>query len=204
MAAGTPGQATTPADRTLVYLVRHGQTPLNESGVLRGLLDPPLDETGHLQARRLGTVLGPRMPSIVVTSPLLRARQTAQPVADRAGRDVATDRRLLDRDYGQWTGTDREAVVAQWGSVDDAPGVEPLPVVLERAVRGLTDIARRSRGGTAVVVSHDAVNRQLLAAFDAGLGDPGTLPQDNGCFNTLELRGDSWTVLGVNELPAEP
>jgi broad specificity phosphatase PhoE len=95
---------------------------------------------------------------------------------------VTTDGRLLDRDYWQWTGTDREAVVARWGSVDDAPGVEPLPVVRERAVRGLTDIARRSRGGTAVVVSHDAVNRQLLVAFDAGPGDPGTLPQDNGCF----------------------
>jgi broad specificity phosphatase PhoE len=90
------------------------------------------------------------------------------------------------------------------GSVDDAPGVEPLPVVRERAVRGLTDIARRCRGGTVVVVSHDAVNRQVLVAFDAGLGDPGTLPQDNGCFNTLELRGDSWSVLRVNELPAEP
>jgi broad specificity phosphatase PhoE len=143
------------------------------------------------------------MPS-VVASPLLRARQTAQPVAERAGRGVTTDARLLDRDYGQWTGIDRESVVAQSGSVDDAPGVEPLPVVRERAVQGLTDIARRSRGGTAVVVNHDAVNRQLLAAFDGGLGDPGTLPQDNGCFNTLELRGGSWTALSVNELLAAP
>ena len=33
--------------RTVVYLVRHGQTPLNESGVLRGLADPPLDEAGR-------------------------------------------------------------------------------------------------------------------------------------------------------------
>jgi len=204
MAAGTSGHATAPADRTLVYLVRHGQTPLNESGVLRGLLDPPLDDAGYLQAGRLGALLGPRMPFVIVASPLLRARQTAQPVADRAGRDVTTDGRLLDRDYGQWAGTDREAVAARWGSVDDAPGVEPLPVVRERAVRGLTDIARRSRAATAVVVSHDAVNRQLLVAFDAGLGDPGTLPQDNGCFNTLRLQGDSWSVLRVNELPAEP
>jgi broad specificity phosphatase PhoE len=204
MAAGTSGEPTAPADCTQVYLVRHGQTPLNESGVLRGLLDPPLDEAGHLQAGRLGAVLGPQMPSVIVTSPLLRARQTAQPVADRAGREVTTDRRLLDRDYGRWTGTDRETVVARWGSVDDAPSVEPVRAVRERAVRGLTDIAQRSRGGTAVVVSHDAVNRQLLVAFDAGLGDPDTIPQDNGCFNTLELRGDSWTVRSINELPAEP
>jgi broad specificity phosphatase PhoE len=172
--------------------------------VLRGLLDPPLDETGRLQAGRLGAVLSPRMPSLVVASPLLRARQTAQPIAGRADRDVTTDRRLIDPDYGQWAGTDGESVVAQWGSVDNAPGVEPAQAVRERAVRGLTDIAQRSRGGTAVVVGHDAVNRQLLAALDAGLGDPDTSPQDNGCFNTLELRGDSWAVLSVNELPAEP
>jgi broad specificity phosphatase PhoE len=113
MAAGTSGEATAPADCALVYLVRHGQTPLNESGVLRGLLGPPLDQAAHLQAGRLGAALGPQRSS-VVASPLLRARQTAQPVAERAGREVATDRRLLDRDYGQWTGTDRESVVAQW------------------------------------------------------------------------------------------
>ncbi len=59
MAAGTSGEATGPADCTLVYLVRHGQTPLNESGVLWGLLDLPLYEAGRLQAGRLGAALGP-------------------------------------------------------------------------------------------------------------------------------------------------
>lgn len=53
----------------------------------------------------------------------------------------------------------------------------------------------------AVVVSHDAVNRQVLAAFDAGLGDPGAIPQDNGCFSTLEWRDGRWAVLSVNERP---
>jgi len=204
MTATTPDDAGDPADRTLVYLVRHGQTPLNAAGVLRGLLDPSLDETGRDQARRLGAALGPALPSAVVASPLRRARQTAQPVADRAGREVTTDQRLIDRDYGQWAGHSRESVAAQWGSVDDAPGVEPMPEVRDRAVRGLTDIARRGRGGTVVAVSHDVVNRELLAAFDAALGDLDEIPQDNGCFNTLELRGEEWVVLSVNELPAEP
>jgi hypothetical protein len=45
---------------------------------------------------------------------------------------------------------------------------------------GLTDIARRSRGGTAVAASHDAVDRRLLVAFDAGQ-DPGTFRQDDEC-----------------------
>ena len=62
MAAGTSAEPTGPADCTLVYLVRHGQTPLNESGVLRSLLDPPLDEAGHLQAGRLGWCWAPAGP----------------------------------------------------------------------------------------------------------------------------------------------
>jgi broad specificity phosphatase PhoE len=189
------------AGRTLVYLARHGQTPLNTSDVLRGLADPPLDETGQEQARRLGAALGPRNPSVVAASPLRRAVQTARPVADRAGLDVVTDQCLLDRDYGPCTGVSEETVIARWGSVDNAPGVEAKSAVRDRAVGGLTDLARRCRGGMVVVVSHDAVNRQVLAAFDPGLGDPDAIPQDNGCFNTLELRDGTWAVLSVNEIP---
>ena len=194
-------QTADSADRTVVYLARHGQTPLNESGALRGLANPPLDEAGREQARRLGIALGPRSPCLVVASPLRRATETAQPVADRAGLPVTTDQRLIDRDYGPWTGTDKESVAARWGSVDDAPGVEPQAAVRDRAVAGLTDIARRHRGATVVVVSHDAVNRQVLAAFCPDLGEPGTLPRDNGCFNTLERQDGTWTVLAVNEIP---
>ncbi len=204
MAAGLSAHAGGLAGRTVVYLVRHGQTRLNETGVLRGLLDPPLDEAGLRQACRLAAALGPQLPCAVVASPLLRATQTAQPVADRAGLRVTIDERLLDRDYGQWAGGDRESVAAQWGSVENAPGVESLAAVRDRAMGALTGIGRRSHGGAAVVVSHDAVNRQVLVAFDPGLGDPSTLPQDNGCFNTLEMWSDRWRVLGVNELPAQP
>jgi broad specificity phosphatase PhoE len=204
MAAGNMGGPGESTGRTVVYLARHGQTALNESGVLRGLADPPLDQAGQEQARRLGAALGPRGLCAVIASPLLRARQTAQPVADRAGTQVATDQCLLDRDYGPWTGVSREEVAGRWGSVDQAPGVEPRSAVRDRAVKGLAAIAQRNGGGTVVLVSHDAVNREVLVALDAELGEPDALPQDNGCFNLLEWRSDGWTILSVNELPAGP
>jgi broad specificity phosphatase PhoE len=197
------GQATERADRTIVYLARHGRTPLNESDVLRGLADPSLDEVGREQARRLGATLCGRNPSAIIASPLRRAVQTAQPAAECAGLEVATDQRLVDRDYGPWTGESHQSVIDRWGSVDEAPGVEPRSAVRDRAVAGLTDIGRRNRGRTVVVVSHDAVNRQVLVAFDPGLGDPDAVPQENGCFNTLELRDGRWAVLTVNEFPAD-
>src|SRR5271155_5197536 len=78
-------------------------------------LPPPLDEPGRRQAQRLGSVLGPRGLAAVFSSPLLRARQTAQPVGGRAGLEVAVDQCLLDRDYGPWTGISHELVTDRWG-----------------------------------------------------------------------------------------
>ena len=46
-----------------------------------------------------------------------------------------------ERGWSWERGTDRQAVAARWGSVDNAPGVEPLPAVRDRAVRGLTNTA---------------------------------------------------------------
>lgn len=201
MAAHTADGPAGAAGCTTVYLVRHGQTPLNETDVLRGLADPPLDEAGQQQARRLSAALSPRRPSAVFASPLHRAVQTAAPVAEHASLPVVVDERLGDRDYGPWTEVSKDDVVARWGSVDDAPGVEPASTVRARAVAGLTDIARRHRGDTVVVVSHDAVNCQVLSALDESLGAPDQIPQANGCFNRLELRGGNWAVRSLNEVP---
>ncbi len=186
---------------TRIYLVRHGRTALNAAGVLRGHLDPELDAVGLNQASALGEVLGRLELRLVVSSPLQRAVETASAVACRAGLEVETDRRLIDRDYGAWAGQPRELLITRFGSVNDAPGVESEDVVLIRAMDALDDARRRATGGDAVVVSHDAVNTVLLTTIDERLGDSTTLVQDTGCFNVLEYRVHSWSVLSVNNAP---
>ena len=194
---GVPGLAR-------IYLARHGRTALNAAGALRGHLDPPLDAVGRQQAEWLGVALGDRGVRLVVASPLRRAVETAQAVATRAHVGVEIDPRLIDRDYGRWAGQSKEAVAAQWGSLDDAPGVEPSAEVRARAWEALADIARQARGEVAVVVSHDAVNRLTLATLGSGLGDPDQFPQETGCFNTLDYLDGHWTVLSVNAVPGSP
>lgn len=116
---------------------------------------------------------------------------------------VTADQHLIDRDYGPWTGKSKQAVVDRWGSIDNAPGVEPLPEIRHRAVVGLTGIARRWPGRTVIAVSHDAVNREVLLDFGAGFPDHDTVPQDNGCYNTLEYTTAGWAVTAVNQRPAQ-
>ena len=194
------------ADVARIYLARHGRTALNAAGALRGHIDVPLDPVGQRQVQILGAVLAGRRPQLVVSSPLRRAIQTAEAVADRAGLDVQVDERLIDRQYGEWAGVGVTDVVARWGSLDAAPGVEPAVEVRDRVLAALNDIAKSTAGAAAVVVSHDAVNRIAIAALGPSFGAPDDLPQETGCFNTMERhrkqdRSFEWRVLTINEIP---
>lgn len=173
--------------RTRVILLRHGRTLLNAEGRLRGLADPDLDDAGLAQARAAGRALADRGVSRVLSSPLRRARQTAAEVAAASGAVAEVDERFTDRDYGPWTGAVKADVVREWGSVDDAPGVEPVAEVLARAWAGLSALADAE---TTVVVSHDAVIRPLLEAVS-----PGIRPVVDTC-SWAELGHDTaWRLL---------
>ena len=162
-------------------------------------MDPALDEVGEQQAEMLGEVLGARLPAAVVSSPLRRAVQTGEPIAYRARVALETDERLIDRDYGRWTGSSRRSVERKFGSLDSAPGVEPATVVRSRAWDVLIDLRSRVRG-VAVLVTHDAVLRAVLAWLLPDL-EEAEIHVPTGSFTTLECRGSSWSVVAVGEVP---
>ncbi|MFT3714602.1 MAG: histidine phosphatase family protein [Gordonia sp. (in: high G+C Gram-positive bacteria)] len=142
-----------------VLLVRHGRTVLNAEDRLRGLADPELDATGIAQAEATAAALAPYRLEYVASSPLQRAVVTAEIVAAPSGAPHAVDPGFNDRDYGEWTGHPRADVVAEFGSVDAAPGVEPSDRVRDRATAALDALAARGDYSTFAVVTHDAVIR---------------------------------------------
>jgi broad specificity phosphatase PhoE len=176
---------TATADR--VYLARHGRTALNAQDRLRGLSDPPLDEVGIAEAARLAQALAPKHPTVVISSPLQRAVATARAV----GAPVTIDVRLNDRDYGPMTGRLREEVMREYGSIDLAPGVEPLTALAERARHAFFELVADYGPGPLVMVSHDAFNRALLGQLDPALRD---VEQRTACWNQLSLVGGVWQV----------
>jgi broad specificity phosphatase PhoE len=164
-----------------VYLARHGRTAFNAEGRLRGLSDPPLDDVGLAEVARLAQVLAAKNPVAVISSPLHRAVATAEAIGSAAGAPVSTDIRLNDRDYGPMTGERRDEVERRYGSIDAAPGVEPLAVLAERSRAAFFELVAE-QSGPVVLVSHDAFNRALLAQIDPALSDIG---QRTGCWNQL-------------------
>lgn len=86
-----------------VYLARHGQTAYNLERRFQGQLPVPLDETGIEQARDLARRASEHDFAALWSSPLRRARETAEIVAERTGLPIQEDARLMETDAGDWT-----------------------------------------------------------------------------------------------------
>lgn len=182
-----------------LYLVRHGCTVLNANGLLRGHLDPPLDNAGIEEAEALGGEIAGFRPDLIVTSPLRRAVETAEAISRHCGVKPRIEAGLIDRDYGSWAGSSREEVAARWGSLEDAPGVESKESVAARAMAALDGVADCRR---VVMVAHDAVNSVILASLEPGRwAADGEVPQRTGCYNVLHNRLGKWIVSEVDIIP---
>ena len=99
------------SDKNLIaILVRHGDTSVNESNCFRSRLDPPLNEEGLKQADEAADDIenGDFKVKRVVCSPLLRACQTADTIAERLGLDVEQDRGLISWNLGFLSGKSKE------------------------------------------------------------------------------------------------
>ncbi len=182
----------------VVFLCRHGQTTLNAEGRLRGLSDPPLDDVGRREVRRLAVVIAEKQPTVVISSPLRRAVATAEAIAAAAHVQVVVDVRLNDRDYGPHTGQPRGDVVRTFGSVDAAPGVEPLDAVAARAREGFRTLVEESGPGPLVFVSHDAIIAALLADFNPDLRG---VTQRTASWNELYCVNGAWHVEQYDQKP---
>lgn len=92
-----------------IYLARHGQTQWNVENKISGTTDVPLTEIGREQARQLAEKAKDYPIDVIIASPLNRAKDTAQYVADVKGLKVHIDERLKEQNFGIMEGTDRKS-----------------------------------------------------------------------------------------------
>ena len=173
----------------MIYLCRHGQTEWNRERRLQGQTEADLTPLGRLQAAAMADLLldlTAREPSAdwrIVASPLRRARDTAQAIADQLCMKVAFDDRLMELTVGEWEGrlyadVQRENLEAfnspEW--FFSAPGGETYEQVMARMSGWLADQAAEPERRL-IVVSHGVAGRLLRGAY-AGLSREETLAQD--------------------------
>ncbi|HEX8032990.1 MAG TPA: histidine phosphatase family protein [Ktedonobacterales bacterium] len=164
-----------PKPARLILLVRHGQTTFNVEGRLPGQLPGvALTDEGRRQAQRAAVALSGLPLSAVISSPLERARETAEIIARGWALPVKADERLMDTDVAYWAGRKIEEVNRtdpRWKAFVAHPteppeGVESLATVQQRSVAAVEDILRDpSLGNYIVLVAHADVVKLIVAHY---------------------------------------
>lgn len=160
-----------------VILLRHGRSTANTALTLAGRTPGvSLDETGLSQAAALRSRLDGLPVEAVIRSPLLRCRQTIEPLAETLGLDPLIEDGLIEVDYGDWTGRPLKDLVSEhmWSVVQQHPssavfpGGESLAGMATRAVEAVRHHDRRlaqqaGRDVLWVACSHGDVIKSVLA-----------------------------------------
>ncbi len=192
---------------TLFHLVRHATHDLVGHVLTGRHADVSLSDKGQAQAGALADHLSRRKISVVLSSPLKRTLETAQPIAARCGVALSVEPRLDEIDFGTWVGQGFAALNARpdwrdWNafrSGQRTPGGETMIEAQARIVAAMLDARDRWQRGEIVLVSHGDMIKAALAYW-AGI------PLD--LFRRVEispasisrvlLDGSEVSILGVN------
>jgi probable phosphoglycerate mutase len=176
-----PGWGTATGRPTATLLLRHGQTELSVERRFAGRGDIPLTKQGVRQAELAARRLAADGVDVIISSPLQRARRTAEAVAEATGAPLVIDEDLVEADFGEWQGLTFAEVGARWpdeltawmASPDVAPpDGESFAQVAMRVLAALDRLLAGYPGQRAVLVSHvtpikTLVCRALLAPPEA-------------------------------------
>jgi broad specificity phosphatase PhoE len=195
---------------TSIYLVRHGQTAWNKEEIFRGRTDVPLDETGLRQAELAGEYFKEMEIHAIYSSPLSRALETAQKIAQFHNTKVQPLQGILDMSFGRWEGqshldiqkNDRE-IYRQWREephLARLPSGESLDDVRVRAMAALEEVIRNHPGKTLILVSHRVVNKVLICGI-LGLDNSHfwQITQDTTAINLIKYKEGKYTLSLMNE-----
>lgn len=155
------------------FFVRHGETDYNAERRIQGHLNVALNETGHLQAAALATYLADVPLGAIYSSDLIRAYQTAEPIAEKQGLPIHTDERLREINLGVFQGMTGDELrrsphhadaYEMWRSDDTyAPsGGESYDQLGDRTLAAFEQICQESGAETVLIVTHGGNIKSLV------------------------------------------
>lgn len=211
-------------------LIRHGETAWNRELRFQGQLDVPLNDMGLAQAQRLKERMvnamaewqrQGRLPTRLISSDLLRAQQTAQPVAEVLGHACVLNVGLREQGYGMFEGMRSPDIQAQypeawqqWLAFDAdvaVQGAETTRAFHARVIHSLQELAQQYQGEHVVVVTHGGVLDMVWRHAQAlSLSGPRVCDIPNAGLNRVTWRDGTLHIQGwadashLADLPDQP
>ena len=179
-------------------LVRQGETDWNKLGRLQGSSDIPLNETGIMQATMAAHALKDAGYEIVVTSPLTRAKQTAQMIADLSGLSLIEMDAFKERCFGDAEGLLKEEREQLYPD-NKFPNLESYQDLAARLRKGLTEVTKLPYEHVLIVAHGAAINciLAIFSNFEIGSGKTDLL---NACTSIITYENEQWKIESYNDV----
>jgi alpha-ribazole phosphatase len=194
---------------TKLYLIRHGETEQNRTGILMGSTDTPLNDHGRLQAASLRERINALEVDSIFSSPLQRAVETASLVfGEEAG--IITDSSLQEFHFGEWEGLHFSEIARRYPrewqmwltdwELTAIPGGEVFGAFKHRVISFVEEVVGYNPGKRVAVVSHGGCIRSLLAHFFCGSVSAGywKFKVDNATLTEIEFMGELPILIRFN------
>ncbi len=152
-----------------LYYIRHGQTVMNTQGIYSGHTDTPLTEEGRRQAKLAGQAAKEMEIDLIICSPLSRAVETAQIIAQEIGYPldkIELNPDLIERNFGAMEATpwspNKSKSISQLGITVDVDGIEQIDELIARAKK-VVDHAHKhpSESEHILLVGHGGIGRAI-------------------------------------------
>lgn len=155
-----------------LFVVRHGETDWNVKKILQGRADIPLNEKGKEQAKHTRELLKNTHIDAVFSSPLKRARETAEIITEGRGLEIHNDDRLLERDFGEYEGVDKTtfAYADLWAYEKNIQykKAENIRDFFKRIYGFLDEIKAKYPDGSVMIVTHGGVTK-IVRCYAEGM-----------------------------------
>ncbi|WP_003541333.1 alpha-ribazole phosphatase [Desulfotomaculum nigrificans] len=192
--------------KTMICLVRHGETVWNSNGKFQGHTDVPLSDVGREQARALALRLSQEKIDAFYSSDLARARETAEILANPHNKSVGCLSDLREINFGQWEGLTIKEISERFGEIiskwwndplsTQIPSGEKLQDVVIRCNKALNEIVTKHAGETVVIVTHGGAIRTIVASvLGLDLKNYAKLRMDNVSLTILEYYEPGKAIL---------
>ena len=170
----------------MIYVTRHGQTNWNVQKKVMGRYDEPLNEIGFQQAKEVKTYLLNKKIDIIICSPLLRAKQTAQIINTHRNIPIVYDNRIIERDFGEFEGKQTKDFdfYGYWNYYknEQYKSAENIQLFFGRIYEFLNDIINKYHKKNLLIVTHGGVSIPIACFFNS------KIPQGSLAYANIALK----------------
>ncbi|MFX3673585.1 MAG: histidine phosphatase family protein [Paenisporosarcina sp.] len=184
---------------TSICLVRHGETDWNLLGKLQGRTDIPLNETGILQAEECSEFLKSSKLDVIITSPLNRAKQTAEILKKNFNVPLIEMEKFIERGYGDAEGMLLEERDSAFPD-KSYPNQENRVTLNRRVMDGIQEINQRYFGSKILLVAHGAVINAILADISNCKIGSGKTKLMNAGISNIHFHQEKWLIKDFNQI----